>query len=70
MYNFGGAGGRSDLVKKGRGIFSKFRGELAKRGSLKIQGVWTLDEAMSVMRSRWSLQSAGCQVSSENACPL
>ena len=26
------------MVKKGEGIFSKFRGELANRGSYKIQG--------------------------------
>ena len=35
------------MVKRGDWIFSKFRGELAKRGELKIQeGVWTLDKAM------------------------
>ena len=38
------------MVKRGEGIFSKFRGELAKRGELKNSGggggVWTLDEAM------------------------
>ena len=42
-------GGRSDLFnpggrwsKGGEGIFSKFRGELAKRGELKNSGgVWT-----------------------------
>ena len=48
-------GGRSDLFssggrwsKGGEGIFSKFRGELAKRGVKKFRGggVWTLDEAM------------------------
>ena len=39
----GGGGGGG-----GEGIFSKFRGELAKRGELKNSGggVWTLDEAM------------------------
>ena len=38
------------MVKKGEGIFSKFRGELAKRGELKNSGgVWTLDEAMLQM---------------------
>ena len=46
MHNFGG--GRSDLYiysieggggqKGGKGIFSKFRGELAKRGELKNSG--------------------------------
>ena len=52
MHNFGG--GRSDLFNSGGrwskggrgGIFSKFRGELAKRGVKQIQRVWTLDEAM------------------------
>ena len=52
MHNFGG--GRSDLFNSGgrwskgggEGIFSKFRGELAKRGDKKFRGVWTLDEAM------------------------
>ena len=47
-------GGRSDLFNsggrwsKGGGIFSKFRGELAKRGVKKFRGggVWTVDEAM------------------------
>ena len=52
MHNFGG--GRSDLFnsggggQKGVGIFSKFRGELPKRGVKKSRGglVWNLDEAM------------------------
>ena len=48
-------GGRSDLFNsggrwsKGGGIFSKFRGELAKRGVKKFRGVWTMDEAMCHM---------------------
>ena len=51
MHNFGG--GRSDLFNsggrwsKGGGIFSKFRGEFAKRGVKKLRGVWTLDKAMA-----------------------
>ena len=42
------------MVKKGGGggIFSKFRGELAKRGVKKFRGVWTLDEAMPSL-NRW-----------------
>ena len=55
MHNFGG--GRSDLFnsggrwsKGGERIFSKFRGELAKRGSLKIQG--GLDEAIIPFSSK------------------
>ena len=46
-------GSRSDLFNSGgwskgggggggEGIFSKFRGELAKRGVKKFRGVWTL----------------------------
>ena len=34
------------MVKRGEGIFSKYRGESAKRGVKKFRGVWTLDEAM------------------------
>ena len=35
------------MVKRGEGIFSKFRGELAKSREFKNSGaVWTLDEAM------------------------
>ena len=38
------------MVKRGGGeIFSKFRGELAKRGVKKLRGIWTLDEAMCLM---------------------
>ena len=48
-------GGRSDLFNsgevvkgEGEGIFSKFRGKLAKRGELQNQGgVWTLGLAPS-----------------------
>ena len=54
-----GVGDRSDLFNSGgrwskgggggEGIFSKSRGELAKRGKLKNSGgVWTLDEAMTL----------------------
>ena len=48
MHNFGG--GRSDLFnsggrwsKRGEGIFSRFRGELAKRGVKKFRGGGGLD---------------------------
>ena len=41
---------QGEVVKRGggEGIFSKFRGELAKRGVKKFRGVWTLDEAMVI----------------------
>ena len=43
IYSIQGRGGQ-----KGEGTFSKFRGELAKRGELKkFRVVWTLDEAMN-----------------------
>ena len=43
IYSIQGGGGG----QKGGGIFSKFRGELAKKGGVKkFRGVWTLDEAM------------------------
>ena len=45
IYSIQGGGGKKG--GGGGGIFSKFRGELAKREELKkIRGVWTLDEAM------------------------
>ena len=42
---------QGEVVKRGEGMFSKFRGELAKRGGVKkFRGVWTLDEAMACRR--------------------
>ena len=42
IYLIQGGGGQ----KGGERIFSKFRGELTKRGVKKFRGIWTLDEAM------------------------
>ena len=69
MHNFGG--GRSYLFnsggrwsKGGEGIFSKFRGELAKRGVKKFRGVWTLDEAMPLIpRTNICFQLNGVRLS-------
>ena len=48
IYSIQGVGGQKG--GGGGGIFSKFRGELAKRGVKKFRGVWTLDEAMVTLR--------------------